>query len=72
MLIMLLVASFYIDLSLTSSLHIISIESSPISESTSDQIKTEHVQVTTSGTKGKLPNNLEMLVFNAIFAIYHY
>ena len=66
------VVVFYIDLSLTSSLHIISIESSSISESTSDQIKTEHVQVTTSETKSKLLNNLEVLVFNAIFAIYHH
>ena len=47
------VVVFYIDLSLTISLHIISIGLSSISESTSDQIKTEHVQVTTSETKGK-------------------
>ena len=45
---------FYIDISLTSSLHIISIESS----STSD----ETVQDTTSETKSKLLNNLEMFV----------
>ena len=48
----------YTLLSLTVSLHITSIESSPISESTSDQIKTEeHVQVTSSETKSKLTKN---------------
>ena len=44
----------YTLLSLTISSHIISVESSPISESTSDQIKTEHVQDTSSETKSKL------------------
>ena len=69
MLIMLPVASFYIDLSLTSSLHIISIESSSISESTSDQIKTEQVQVTTSETESKLLNNLEMFVLYKVLIL---
>ena len=64
------VVVFYIDLSLISSLHIISIESSSISESTSDQIKTEHVQVTTSETESKLLNNLEMFVLYKFLISY--